>query len=90
MHTTHTHAGSPQAAGTRSRQPDVKRIVALVIVVLAVAWLVSFVVSNSAQVTVSFVFGDVTLSLIWVMIICAVLGAGLAVAILRLFPRRRA
>jgi uncharacterized integral membrane protein len=90
MHTTHTHAGSPPAAGTRSRQPDVKRIVALAMVVLAAAWLVSFVVSNSKHVTVSFVFADVTLSLIWVMIICAVLGAGLAVAIPRLSRRLRA
>ena len=62
-------------------------MVALVVAALAAIWLVAFIVSNSETVKVSFVFGDVTLSLIWVMIICAVLGAVLAWAIPR-FTRR--
>jgi uncharacterized integral membrane protein len=44
---------------------------------------------NSQHVKVSFVFGDVSLSLIWVMIICAGLGALLALALPRVLRRRR-
>jgi uncharacterized integral membrane protein len=67
--------------------PDRKRIVALGIIAIAAIWLVAFILSNSETVRVSFVFGHVSLSLIWVMIICAALGAGLAWAIPR-FSRR--
>ena len=66
---------------------DRKRVAALVIVALVAIWLVAFILSNSETVRVSFVFGHVSLSLIWVMIICVALGAALAVAIPRL--RRR-
>ena len=87
----------PQAAGGASKQPsarrtsarDVKRIAAVVIVALAAAWLVAFIVSNSTTVKVSFVFGDVSLSLIWAMIICAALGALLAFSFPRLLRWRR-
>jgi uncharacterized integral membrane protein len=60
---------------------------ALVIVALAAIWLVAFIVSNSEHVRVSFAFGHVRVSLIWVMIICAALGAVLAWGIPR-FSRR--
>ncbi len=62
-------------------------MVALGVAALAAIWLVAFIVSNSESVRVSFVFGDLTLSLIWVMIICAALGALLAWAVPR-FSRR--
>jgi uncharacterized integral membrane protein len=48
---------------------------------------VACIVSNSESVRVSFVFGHVKISLIWVMIICAGLGAVLAWGIPR-FSRR--
>jgi uncharacterized integral membrane protein len=88
---------SPQPSGGATQRPttrrsagrDVKRTVAYVIVVLAAVWLVAFIVSNSETVKVSFVFGDVSLSLIWAMIICALFGALLAFAIPRLPHRRR-
>lgn len=67
-----------------------KRRVALVILALAAVWLVAFILSNSESVRVSFVFAHVTLSLIWVMIICAVLGALLAWGIPRVNRRRGA
>jgi uncharacterized integral membrane protein len=54
---------------------------------LVAIWLIAFIVSNSESVRVSFVFGHVSLSLIWVMVICAVLGAALAWAVPR-FSRR--
>ncbi len=61
----------------------------MIVVALVAVWLVAFIVSNSETVKVSFVFGHVSLSLIWVMIICALLGALLALAIPRLLSRRR-
>jgi uncharacterized integral membrane protein len=67
---------------------DPKRMVGLALLALAAIWLVAFIVSNSETVRVSFVFGHVALSLIWVMIICAVLGALLAFAVPRLLRRR--
>jgi uncharacterized integral membrane protein len=72
-----------------SKTSDRKRMVALVMLALVALWLVAFIVSNSETVRVSFVFGNVSLSLIWVMIICAVLGAILAFGISRLLSRRR-
>ena len=67
---------------------DPKRLVALILIALVAIWLVAFIVSNAETVRVSFVFGHVALSLIWVMIICAVLGAVLAFAIPRVANRR--
>jgi uncharacterized integral membrane protein len=72
-----------------STATDRKRLAALAIVCLVAIWLVAFIVSNAETVRVSFVFGHVSLSLIWVMIICAVLGAALALAIPRLSRRRQ-
>jgi uncharacterized integral membrane protein len=60
----------------------------MVVIALVAIWLVAFILSNSETVRVSFVFAHISLSLIWVMIICAVLGAGLAPAIPRLRRRR--
>jgi uncharacterized integral membrane protein len=77
--------GSGQAS---SSAPDRRRMLALAILALVAIWLVAFIVSNSETVKVSFVFGDISLSLIWVMIICAVLGAVLMFAVPR-FSRRR-
>lgn len=73
---------------TSSGAADRKRVAALVIVALIAIWLVAFILSNSETVRVSFVFGHVALSLIWVMIICSALGAALAFAIPRLARRR--
>lgn len=87
MGTTHT-GPAPEGARAHSSSADRKRIVALGISALAAIWLVAFIISNSESVRVSFVFGDLTLSLIWVMIICAALGAVLTWAVPR-FSRRR-
>jgi uncharacterized integral membrane protein len=70
-----------------STATDRKRLAAVTIVCLVAIWLVAFIVSNAETVRVSFVFGHVSLSLIWVMIMCALLGAGLALAIPRLSRR---
>lgn len=73
---------------SQSGGPSGSRLVALGILVLAGIWLIAFIVENSQTVRISFVFGHVSLSLVWVMIICAVLGALLAWGI-PLFSRRR-
>jgi uncharacterized integral membrane protein len=86
METTQTQTQA-KGRGNASNTPDRKRMVALGIVALVAIWLVAFILSNSETVRVSFVFGHVSLSLIWVMIICAMLGAGLAWAVPR-FSRR--
>jgi uncharacterized integral membrane protein len=91
MESTKSYSGSTRqsdATGPSASTPDRKRVAALAIIALVAIWLVAFILSNSETVRVSFVFGHIALSLIWVMIICAVLGAGLAFAIPR-FGRRR-
>ncbi len=89
MDSVHTASRAQPGAAPGSTGRDPKRLVAFAIVILAAAWLISFVVSNSQKVKVSFVFGDVSLSLIWVMILCAVLGAVLVLATQQLSRRRR-
>ena len=75
--------GTPTEGQRTSSPPthDIKRIVSLALLVLVAAWLIAFILSNSETVRVSFVFGHVSLSLIWVMVICAVLGALIALAV---------
>ena len=77
----------PTHQSASSRSPDRKRLAAFGVLALAAIWLVAFVFTNTETIRVSLVFGHVRLSLIWVMIICAVLGAVLAFGIGRL--RRR-
>lgn len=73
-----------QPTARAPRASKLTRTVGFVIVALAAIWLVAFILSNSETVRVSFVFAHVRVSLIWVMIICAALGAGLAWAVPRL------
>ena len=89
MDSAHTGETTQQPAARHSSLRDLRRIAPVAVVVLAAAWLVAFIVSNSQTVKVSFVFGDVSLSLIWAMIICAALGALLAFSFPRLLRWRR-
>lgn len=89
MQSQHVSGGSTAEPATRrARGRDFKQTVARVVVVLAAAWLIAFIVSNSQTVNVSFVFSHVSLSLIWVMVICALLGAMLGFVLPRLRRRR--
>lgn len=80
---TAQHQTRARGHGSASKTRDAKRALAMGILALVAIWLVAFIVSNSETVRVSFVFGHVKLSLIWVMIICAVLGAVLTWAVPR-------
>ena len=62
---------------------DRRQLVPVIIAALVAIWLVAFILSNSETVRVSFVFVHLSLSLIWVMLICTVLGAVLAWALPR-------
>jgi uncharacterized integral membrane protein len=84
-----TEATPTNQGGGRLQRRDKKRLAAAVVLALALAWLIAFIASNSEHVKVSFVFGDVSLSLVWVMLICAALGALVAVALPRVLRRRR-
>ena len=84
-----TEQPSQGRADHRARAgPHRKRVIALVVIALAFIWLVAFILSNSETVRVDFVFGHVSISLIWVMIICAALGALLALGIQRFTHHR--
>ena len=72
MANTRAH-GRGQSGG-----PSGLRLIGLGILVLAGTRLIAFIIENPQTVRISFVFGHVSLSLVWVMIICAVLGALLA------------
>jgi uncharacterized integral membrane protein len=62
----------------RARQGRVAKVLTVLAVVVI---LIIFVVSNSSSVPVDFVFADVDLGLIWVMLVCAVLGGIIGYAI---------
>lgn len=72
-----------------SNANDGRRTAGLIFIALVAAWLVAFIVSNSQTVKVSFVFGHASVSLIWVMVICTLLGALLMLVLPRVFGRRR-
>ena len=72
MSTTPT-SGVPTSSGTKKRDPrDIARIVAALVIV---GFLIAFVVENSAQVNVHFVFFSHRVSLIWALVVAAALGA---------------
>ena len=60
-----------KAAGSRRDTRDIVRLVGLGV---ALVLLIAFVIGNSATVKVDFVFFDARASLIWVILISALLG----------------
>jgi uncharacterized integral membrane protein len=73
------------AAGAAKRDPkDIGRLVAVVVIL---AYLVAFIVENSQTVEVHFVFWSAHVSLIWALLIAAVLG--IALERLVIYVRRR-
>jgi uncharacterized integral membrane protein len=61
----------------------------LAIVALLVIYLVAFVVANTDRVEISFVVFDARASLIWVMLVCTIIGTGVGIALSTLWQRSR-
>jgi uncharacterized integral membrane protein len=71
--TVPTGLPSPPAPEAHKRNPrDIARIVAALVIV---GLLIAFVVENSEQVNVHFVFFSHRVSLIWALVVAAILGA---------------
>ena len=79
--------GSPGKAPRRKREP--REIARIVVAVAGLILLVAFVLDNSQTVKVGFVFFSTQLSLIWVLLIAAVLGALVDRLVILLGQRRR-
>jgi uncharacterized integral membrane protein len=75
----------------RGRDANPERLVygLMALLALIVIYLVAFVLSNTETVPVSFVLFDTNASLIWVMLICTLLGLIAGVAVSRLVTGRR-
>ncbi len=74
---------------SRGRKRDTREIVRISVAVVALILLIAFVLDNSHTVTVGFVFFSTHLSLIWVLLIAAVLGALVDRLIILLSQRRK-
>jgi uncharacterized integral membrane protein len=60
----------------------------LVLIALAIAYLVAFVIENNHQTTVHFVLGTTAVSLIWLILLSLAIGLGGGVLISQLYGRR--
>jgi uncharacterized integral membrane protein len=68
-------AGSPSGAKrAKGVKGDNREIIRLVVGGLGLVLLIAFVVGNSNDVKVNFIFANATTSLIWVILVSAVLG----------------
>jgi len=79
--------GSAGNVPGKKREP--REIARIVVAVVGLILLVSFVLDNSQTVKVGFVFFSAELSLIWVLLIAAVLGALVDRLVILLGQRRR-
>ena len=86
--------GTPPGAGGDIRRAmndaDPKRVGTIGGIVVGALLLLMFVVQNSQTVRVSFLFFEMHLSLIWVIVLSAIIGWGLGVLGTRLVKRRMA
>jgi uncharacterized integral membrane protein len=78
-----------RSEGTSAGKRDVKEIARLVIGVVGLVLLIAFVVGNSNDVKVNYIFGHVHTSLIWVILIAAVLGVLVDRLVIAVGKRRR-
>ena len=89
--TGRTHAQDPdrEAVGGPADKREPRDVARLVVSGLALVLLIAFVIDNSDTVKVGFVFFSTQLSLIWVLLIAAVLGALVDRLVIFLEQRRR-
>ena len=76
-------------SGTKRDKRDNREIVRLVVFGLALVLLIAFVIGNSKDVKVNFVFFHTSTSLIWVILISAVLGVLVDRLVIALGKRRK-
>ncbi len=74
---------------SRVSKRDRREIVRITSAVVALGLLVAFVLDNSQTVRVGFVFFNANVSLIWVLLIAAVLGAAVDRQVILLRQRRK-
>jgi len=88
---TSTTGGAPAKAPGPARRPkrSNREVARLVVTGLGLVLLIAFVLDNSQTVKVGFVFFSTQLSLIWVLLIAAALGALVDRLVIYLAQRRR-
>ena len=79
---------SPRRGPDDLDERQVRRLALAGALVLVLILVIIFVVQNSGSVKVSFVFFSARISLIWVIVLSAVLGAAVALIVARLVRRR--
>jgi uncharacterized integral membrane protein len=86
-----TPADPSQGSTSRSprRKRDTREIVRIAVAVVGLVLLIAFVLDNSQTVKVGFVFFSAHVSLIWVLLIAAVLGALVDRLVILLGQRRK-
>lgn len=77
------------SAPSKREKRDRREVVRITGAVIALALLVAFVLDNSHTVRVGFVFFNANLSLIWVLLIAAFLGAAVDRLVILLRQRRK-
>jgi uncharacterized integral membrane protein len=82
-------SGSPGPGSSPAKKRDPRDITRIVVAVAALVLLIAFVLGNSQTVKVSFVFFHAHISLIWVLLIAAVLGALVDRLVIILRSRRK-
>ncbi len=82
--------GQDSADGSPVRKRETREIVRIAVAVVAVALLIGFVLDNSHTVRVGFVFFGANVSLIWVLLLAAFLGALVDHLAILLRQRRKA
>jgi uncharacterized integral membrane protein len=82
-------SGSPGPASAPGKKRDPREITRIAVAVAGLILLIAFVLDNSQNVKVGFVFFNAELSLIWVLLIAAVLGALVDRLVILLRSRRK-
>jgi uncharacterized integral membrane protein len=75
--------------GTPAKKRETRDIVRIVVAVVGLVLLIAFVLDNSKTVRVGFVFFNTDISLIWVLLIAAFLGALVDRLVILLMQRRK-
>ena len=81
--------GTSGAGRARGAMRDNREIIRLVVGGLGLVVLIAFVVGNSNDVKVNFIFANATTSLIWVILVSAVLGVLVDRLIIAIGKRRK-